>query len=76
MSWASKRDADGVRIDAHGAPPGEWRMKLSGQDRSKYHFITRGFMDEENHAGKIFFMDSWLNGELEFFYFCLVIIMD
>ncbi|XP_076658891.1 uncharacterized protein LOC143362528 [Halictus rubicundus] len=43
VSWTRKGQTDGVRIDTNNAPPGEWWMKLLGEDNSKYHFTADGF---------------------------------
>ncbi|CAL7945670.1 unnamed protein product [Xylocopa violacea] len=59
MSWARKGAADGVRIDTRNAPPGEWMVKLLGEDDSKYRLIVEAFVREKNDARKLFFPDPW-----------------
>ncbi|XP_061943106.1 uncharacterized protein LOC133667807 [Apis cerana] len=46
ISWTSKGDAEGVRIETWNPPSGEWRLKLVGEDRSKYQLTVMGFVDE------------------------------
>ncbi|CAK9806749.1 hypothetical protein ANTQUA_LOCUS4993 [Anthophora quadrimaculata] len=62
ISWIRKSDTNGVRIETRNAPPGEWRIKLLGEDDSKYHFTAEGFIDENKHLGRLFHPDSRLNG--------------
>ncbi|XP_076751502.1 uncharacterized protein LOC143423805 [Xylocopa sonorina] len=59
MSWVRKGAADGVRIDTRNAPSGEWRMKLLGEDDSKYRLFVEAFVGV-NDARKLFFPDPWL----------------
>ncbi|XP_034196372.2 uncharacterized protein LOC117611954 [Osmia lignaria lignaria] len=53
ITWTRKGYANGVRIDTRNPPPGEWWMKLVGDDNAKYHFQVEGVI-EENPPGKLF----------------------
>lgn len=46
ISWTSKGDAEGVRIETRNPPSGEWRLKLVGEDGSKYQLTVMGFVGE------------------------------
>lgn len=35
-----------MRIDTRNPPSGEWRLKLVGEDGSKYQLTVMGFVDE------------------------------
>ncbi|XP_043520207.1 uncharacterized protein LOC122534016 isoform X2 [Frieseomelitta varia] len=62
ISWTRKSDAEGVRIDTRNVPSGEWWMKLTGEEDSKYHVLVEGFVDERNDVDKLFSPSLQLNG--------------
>ncbi|KOX76152.1 hypothetical protein WN51_11892 [Melipona quadrifasciata] len=62
ISWIRKSDVDGVRIDTRNVPSGEWWMKLTGVEDSKYHVLVEGFVDERNDVSKLFSPNLPLNG--------------
>ena len=63
ISWTRKGDAEGVRIDTRNVPSGEWWMKLTGEEDSKYHVLVEGLVDERNDVNKLFSPNLQLNGE-------------
>ncbi|XP_076280606.1 uncharacterized protein LOC143209165 isoform X2 [Lasioglossum baleicum] len=63
VSWTRKGETDGVRIDTNNAPPGEWWIKLLGEDNSKYHFTADGFArpKDAETTGQLFSPNLWLS---------------
>ncbi|XP_076245835.1 uncharacterized protein LOC143186202 [Calliopsis andreniformis] len=62
ISWRRKADTDGVRIDTRNAPPGEWWMKLTGEENSNYHFTANGFVEERRNGEKLFLPEARVSG--------------
>lgn len=65
ISWKRKGDTNGMRIDMRNAPPGEWWMKLTGEDDSNYHFTAKGFAEQRKNEeeDKLFSPEAQTKGE-------------
>nr|XP_033341534.1 uncharacterized protein LOC117229261 [Megalopta genalis] len=64
VSWTRRGETDGVRIDTNNAPPGEWWIKLTGEDNSKYHFTAEAFPrpTDSTTIEESFVQDPWISG--------------
>lgn len=52
-----------MRIETWNPPSGEWRLKLVGEDRSKYQLTVMGFVDENCDEIKNLSLESETKGE-------------
>ncbi|XP_078047654.1 uncharacterized protein LOC144475533 [Augochlora pura] len=64
VSWTRRGETDGVRIDTKNAPPGEWWIKLAGEDNSKYHFTAEAFYRtaDATTIEEAFVQNPWMTG--------------